>query len=61
MNKYVIVLNVQIVPHISLRQLEKLVNPSDRHDIVIKADHCNKYTCYPITDAINDISDYKAN
>ena len=34
-------LSVKIVAYISLRQWAKLENPSDGHDIVDKADHCN--------------------
>ena len=30
-----------IVPYISVRQLAKLENPSDSHDIVDKVDHYN--------------------
>ena len=54
-------LNVQIVPYTSFRQLAKLENPSDSHDIVDKDDHCNLNMCYPSTNAINHISDYKTN
>ena len=34
-------LNVQVIPYICLKQWAKLENPSDIHDIVDKADHCN--------------------
>ena len=33
--------DVLIVPCVSLRQWEKVEKPSDSHDIVDKADHCN--------------------
>ena len=46
---------------LKLETTGKLENPTDSHDIVDKADHCNCIMCYPSTDAVNHISDYKTN
>ena len=54
-------LNVQIVQYISLGQCVKPKNPSNSHDILDKADHYSQNMCYPITNVLNHIFDYKTN